>query len=387
MKRVCVVTATRAEYGAMKRVIKTLHDDKDIDLCLLVTGTHLSEKYGYTVKEIIEDGIPICKKLTVLDERNDEQGIIRTISNTLLTVSAAFQELKPDIVVICGDRYELLPICNASLIYGIPVAHISGGEVTEGAIDDMVRHSVTKMSHIHFPACEEYRQRIIQMGEQPDRVFNYGDIGVENIRKMNFLKLDELENELQIPLHMPYACVTFHPVTMEKGTALAQIKEITKALSRLNDMQYIFTKSNSDVEGNVINDYLEKWVLNRDNCYLFSSLGARRYLSLIKYSEMIIGNSSSGIIEVPCFGIPTVNIGIRQKGRIRADSVIDCDVNESCIVNAIKKAGSEQFKKIAKYTRNPYEFANTSRMIVDKIKQLINDENLLKKHFHNIAKE
>lgn len=387
MKRVCVVTATRAEYGAMKRVIKAIYDDKDIELCLLVTGTHLSETYGYTIREIMEDEIPICRKLPILDERNDEQGIIQTMSQALLLFSRTFQEIKPDILVVCGDRYELLSICDAALIYRIPIVHISGGEVTEGAIDDIVRHSVTKMSHLHFPACEEYRQRIIQMGEYPDRVFNYGDIGVENIKKMNFLELSELESDLQISLKIPFACVTYHPVTLERGEALAQIREITKALSNFNDMQYIFTKSNSDIEGQEINDYLKEWISNKDNCYLFSSLGVKRYLSLVKYSEMVIGNSSSGIIEAPCFGIPTVNIGTRQQGRLRAESIIDCDNMESSIICAIKKARTEEFKRIAKSTKNPYEYADTSKMIVNKIKQFMNDKILLKKQFYNCIKE
>ena len=387
MKRICVVTATRAEYGAMRRVINMISDDKDLELCLVVTGTHLSEKFGYTVREIKEDKIPVKKEIPILDKKDDEQGTIRTMSRALVLFGKAFQELRPDILVVCGDRYELLPVCNAALVCGIPIAHISDGEVTEGVIDDVVRHSVTKMSHLHFPACEEYRRRIIQMGEQPDRVFNYGDIGVENVRKMDFFELSVLEKELHISLAGSFACVTFHPVTIERGEALIQIKELTKALDCFADMQFIFTKANADPEGMIINNYIEQWAEHRENIFLFSSLGAKKYLSLVKHSEMLIGNSSSGIIEAPCFGIPTVNIGQRQKGRLRARSIIDCEPVSEEIISSIKKAKTEEFREIAKNTVNPYEYADTSRLIVDEIKRVTEYKNLLKKRFYDITRE
>jgi GDP/UDP-N,N'-diacetylbacillosamine 2-epimerase (hydrolysing) len=296
----------------------------------------------------------------------------------------AFNRQKPDMLIVLGDRYELLPICSVAVVMGIPIAHISGGEITEGLIDDVVRHSITKMSYLHFPGSEEYRRRIIQMGEEPSRVFNYGDIGVENIKKTKLMSKTQLEKELNIKLDNPYACVTFHPVTLEKGMAGVQIDNLLAVLKETRDMQFIITKANADVEGQLINEYIDKFVDTTTNCVTFNSVGVVRYLSLLKYSEMVIGNSSSGIIEAPCFGIPTVNIGNRQKGRLRSDSVIDCEPTVDSIRTAIRKARTKEFRNIARNAINPYGDGETSEMIVKEIKRYFINDNGIIKHFYDL---
>jgi GDP/UDP-N,N'-diacetylbacillosamine 2-epimerase (hydrolysing) len=271
-----------------------------------------------------------------------------------------------------------------AVVMGIPTAHISGGEITEGAIDDIVRHSITKMSMLHFPGCEEYRRRIIQMGEEPNRVFNYGDIGIENIRKMEFMTKSQLENDLNLSLDKPYAVVTFHPVTTEKGTAGMHIDNLLEVLGSIQDMQFIITKANADAGGQIINDHIDEFVANSDNSVAFFSVGIKRYLSLLYNCEMVIGNSSSGIIEAPCFGIPTVNIGNRQKGRLRAESVIDCEPTIEGIRKAIEIARTEEFKNIAREAVNPYGNGNTSEMIVKEIKNYLKKNCGIKKHFYDL---
>ena len=386
MKKVCVVTATRAEYGVLRNVIERINRDNELELCLIVTGTHLSKQYGYTINEIVEDGYPITERVAILSGEDSEMGIVTTMANTLLRMGKMFQKHKPDLLLVVGDRYELLPICNAALIFSIPIAHISGGEITEGAIDDTVRHCVTKMSHLHFPGCEMYRNRIIQMGEEPDRVFNYGDIGIENIKKMQYLSKEQLENELNLSLNRPYACVTYHPVTLEKGTAREQILELLNALSYFDDMLFIITKANADFEGKIVNDIVDQYVKKSQNCVAFSSLGIKRYLSLLKSAEMVIGNSSSGIIEAPAFKIPTINIGKRQKGRLKAESIIDCTNNTEEIIDAIKRGRSTEFREKIKSVRNPYGEGNTSELIVSEIKRYISQEKDLPKHFYDITR-
>lgn len=384
MKKICVVTATRAEYGVLRNLIERIHLDKELELCLIVTGTHLSVQYGYTIKEILEDGYPIAEEVSILSEEDSEMGIIETMSNAVLKMGRVFQKHSPDILIVVGDRYELLPICNAALIFSIPIVHISGGEITEGAVDDTVRHCVTKMSQLHFPGCEIYRERIIQMGEEPDRVFNYGDIGIENINKMQYLSCKQLEEELKLSLHKPYACVTFHPVTMEKGSASEQVSELLNAITYFDDMFFVFTKANADLEGKVINEFIDQYVEKKPNCIAFQSLGSKRYLSLLKESDMIIGNSSSGIIEAPSFKIPTINIGNRQKGRLRAESVIDCECSTQDIIDAIKKARSNMFREKVKNVVNPYGDGNTSELIVYEIKKFLSKEKYIAKHFYDL---
>lgn len=291
----------------------------------------------------------------------------------------------PDMLIVEGDRYELLPICSTAMMFGIPIAHISGGEVTEGAVDDVVRHCVTKMSYLHFPGCEAYCKRVIQLGEAPERVFNYGDVGVENVRKMEFLSKEQLEESLKISLKKPYASVTFHPVTLEKDTAVAQAQALLSVLKKHKDMNFIVTMSNADLHGAEINDVFMQAAEENDNIFCYASLGIVRYLSLMRYAEFVIGNSSSGIVETPCFGVPTVNIGDRQKGRLRADSVIDCGTDEQSICAAIEKARSQVFKEIAKNAVNPYGDGETSKKIVETVKKFLTKDCInLKKKFYDV---
>ena len=265
-------------------------------------------------------------------------------------------------------------------------AHISGGEITEGAIDDAIRHAITKLSYLHFPACEQYRQRIIQMGEEPQRVFNFGDVGVENIISMKFMSQTELEKSLNLKLDRPYACVTFHPVTLEKASARQQIEELLSALAEVEDMFFIITKANADTDGMLINNYIDEFVAHKQNCVAFHSLGLTRYLSLLKGSEFIIGNSSSGIVEAPALGIPTINIGNRQKGRLQASSIINCEPQKEEIVKAVNKARSLEFKLIAEKTINPYGAGETSSLIIREIKKFLMQGNIMK-HFYDMHGE
>lgn len=387
MYKICVVTATRAEYGVLKHTIRRIMEDEELNLYLVATGMHLSRQYGYTIQEIIDDGIPVSDAIEILSEENDERAITNAMGKETIAFGEIFQRERPDMLLVVGDRYEILPACQCAVIFGIPIAHISGGEITEGAIDDSIRHAVTKLSHLHFPGCEVYRQRIIQMGEEPERVFNYGDIGVENIKKTEFMPKGELEESLNISLDKPYACVTFHPVTLEKNSAEYQIKELLRALQEIKDMYFIFTKANADMEGQIINDCIDNFVKENENSAAFYSVGIKRYLSLLKEAEFVIGNSSSGIIEAPSLNIPTVNIGDRQKGRLQAESVLNCRPIKEEIVKTILKARSREFKEIVKNIKNPYGMGETSTLIVKEIKRFLNSENNKIKHFYDMMEK
>ena len=344
MKTVCVVTATRAEYGLLKNIIKLIEKDEELKLVLVATGTHLSKDFGYTVTEIREDKLPISAEIDILVEEEGGISASKTMAKAFYKFSDFFKNCKPDMLVVLGDRYELLPICACAMNEQIPISHISGGEITEGVIDDTIRHCVTKMSYLHFVSCEAYRKRVIQLGEEPSRVFNFGDVGVENICNMKLMSKSELEQEIGFCLDNPYGVVTFHPVTLEKASALKQLEELLNALKATEDMNFIITKSNADTEGKEINDRIDEFVEKNKNCKSYYSLGLLRYLSAVQYSEFVIGNSSSGIVEVPAFGIPTINIGDRQKGRLQANSILNCEPEKEDIIRQIKMARREEFK-------------------------------------------
>ena len=385
MKKICIVTSTRAEYGLLRNLIERVTQDPNLDLCLIVTGSHLSPEFGMTVNEIETDGYPITEKVDILMSADNVAAISKTMGIAAISFADVFERQRPDMLVVLGDRYELLPICACAMNARIPIAHISGGETTEGAVDESIRHCITKMSYLHFPACETYRKRIIQLGESPNRVFNFGDVGVELIRTIDLLEKSQLEKSIGFLLEGLYACVTFHPTTLEDGTAEKQIEEVLKAISSFPEIKFIFTKANSDAEGRIINKKIDKFVSANGNCIAFISLGVRRYLSCLKYAAIVIGNSSSGIVEVPSFGIPTINIGDRQKGRLQADSVINCKPIKEDIEKAIKLALSDEFKNKAKNTINPYGDGNTSENIIDVIKDfLLNEKINLKKKFYDI---
>lgn len=374
MKKVCVVTATRAEYGLLRNLIKNIDADKELDLYLAATGTHLSEEYGNTIQEILDDGYLDVECVDILDADNSKKGTLKTIANAVEKFGEYFEKVQPDMIVVLGDRYELLGICEAAMILNIPIAHISGGEITQGVMDDVIRHCITKMSHIHFPGCEAYRRRIIQLGEQPDSVFNYGDVGVENILSMDYMSKEELGRTMDFNLEKPYACVTFHPVTLSNISAEEQIQELLNAIVPFDNMQFIITGANADPGGKIINQTIREFADKHENCRFYDSLGSRRYLSLLRYSEMVLGNSSSGIVEAPCFKIPTVNIGDRQKGRLQAQSIINCRLQSDDIIQAIRMALAPEFRKKAATAQNPYDGGDTSNRIVEEIKKYLNSD-------------
>ena len=317
MRNICVVTSTRADYGIMSRLIDMMYKDNDINLQLIATGMHLSEKFGLTVNEI---KIPIAKKIDIEIEKEPSHSLALTIEK----FSQAFKELNPDLVLILGDRYEIMGVATASMLNNIPIAHIHGGEVTQGAIDDAIRHSITKMSHLHFTSCEAYRKRVIQLGENPQSVFNVGSLGVENIKKTSLMTKEELEKSIDFKFAQKNLLVTFHPVTLE-GNSTEQFSELLSALEELKDTNIIITAPNSDKGNEELFELINDFVQTHINTKFIKSLGMVRYLSAIQYVDAVVGNSSSGIIEVPSFKKPTVNIGSRQKGRIQAKSIINCE--------------------------------------------------------------
>lgn len=386
LRKVAVVTSTRAEYGILKNVIDKIHKSDVLELCLMVTGAHLISEYGMTVEEIEQDGYPIAEKLDILLSSNTSSGISKTMGMAMILFAEAFERQKPDLLVVLGDRYELISVCSVAMNAGIPIAHISGGETTQGAIDEAVRHCITKMSYLHFPACEEYRKRIIQLGEEPERVFNFGDVGVEMIRTLPRMTKEELEESIGFALDRPYLSVTFHPVTLEPDTAQKQMKEVLYALDAFPKMKFVITKANADAGGKIINDLIDKYVAEHENCVAFTSLGIKRYLSLLQYSDGILGNSSSGIVEAPAFGIPTINIGNRQKGRLQADSILNCEPEISQIIEKIQITQTPEFREKAKHTKNPYGDGDTSAQIVATLTDYLCDNKIsLEKKFYDIS--
>lgn len=386
-RKIGVVTATRAEYGLLKNVMTEINNDDELELVLFVTGTHLLEEYGHTIDDIIKDGFNVNEKIDILMKNDDPAAISKSMGMAAILFGDVFDKDDIEMLVVLGDRYELLPICQAAMCHRIPIAHISGGEATEGLIDEAVRHCVTKMSYLHFPSCEEYRKRIIQLGEHPNRVFNYGDVGVENIRTVGLLSKKELESNLGIQLNEKYFSVTFHPVTLENETAEKQIDELLSAIEELREFKFVITKSNADSGNQIINRRIDEFIKTHENCVAFESLGITRYLSLLKYSSGIIGNSSSGIIEAPILKIPTINIGDRQKGRLKASSIIDCAPNKEEIVNAIKVVMTKPFLQENCDGSSPYSGFDTARRIVNTIKDFIICEKIdLKKPFYDMYK-
>lgn len=385
-KTICVVTATRAEYGLLKPIIKKLSLVPEFDVRVAVTGAHLSPEFGLTYREIEEDGIKIDEKVEMLLSADTPSAISKSMGLAMIGFADYFKQLKPDMLIVLGDRYETLAVAAAAMNQRIPIAHLYGGETTEGAIDDNIRHAVTKLSYLHFTSTEEYRRRVIQLGETPERVFCTGAVGIENIKNEKLMSKAELEGYLQLKLDKPYAVVTFHPVTLENDTSGKQIRALLDAISRFKDMIFIFTKANSDESGRWINQKIDEFTAGHTQAKAFASLGMVGYLSTLKYCAMVIGNSSSGIIEAPSFGIPTVNIGDRQKGRIRGDSIIDCDPDQDEIVNAMHTALRDDFKAIAKHAMNPYGDGDTSDKIVERIKEYILSNKIdLKKNFFDIG--
>jgi GDP/UDP-N,N'-diacetylbacillosamine 2-epimerase (hydrolysing) len=383
-RKVCVVTGTRAEYGLLYWTIYALHNDPDIELQLLVTGMHLSPEFGLTYKQIEADGFFINKKIETLLSSDSSVGVAKSIGLGVMGFADAYQELSPDIILLLGDRFEIFSAATAAMIARIPIAHCHGGESTQGAFDEPIRHSITKMSHLHFTSTEEYRQRIIQLGEQPETVFNVGALGIENINKLSLLSRGEFEESIEFKLKKRNTLVTFHPVTLENATAEKQFKVLLEAINDLKETAIIFTKANADTDGRVINRLIDKYVAEHSiKSIAFTSLGQLRYLSALQFMDVVLGNSSSGLIEVPSFKTATINIGDRQRGRIKATSVIDCAPEFNEIKNAIDKALSEEFRNNLKFIENPYGTKNASESIIPILKNTPL-ENLLKKEFYDL---
>ena len=384
MRKICVVTSTRAEYGLLYWLLKEIEADSELKLQLIVTGMHLSPEFGLTYKEI-EKEFKIDKKIEILSSSHTSLDICAEMARVYEKFAPALAELKPDILVLLGDRYEIFGVAGVASIIQIPIAHIHGGETTQGAFDEAFRHSITKMSHIHFAATNEYTNRIIQLGEEPSRVFNVGGPGIENIKKLNLLNKDEFEKSIKFKLAKKNILITFHPVTLENSSAREQFNELLNSLDELEETNFIFTKANSDTDGDVINKMIDEYVSqNSQKAVAFASLGQLRYLSAIKFVDIVLGNSSSGLSEVPSFKKATINIGDRQKGRARASSVIDVRPDRKEILTAIKRAYSKEFEQILKDTINPYDGGNPSKKMVKILKETKLD-GILKKKFYDIG--
>ncbi len=383
-RKIAIVTGTRAEFGLLFWLMKAIQEDEDLELQLLVTGMHLSPEFGLTHREITNAGFVINKKIEMLLSSDTPVGISKSMGLAQISFAEAFEELKPDIVVVLGDRFEIFSAVSAAMIARIPIGHIHGGEATEGLIDESIRHSITKMSHLHFTATKSYRKRIIQLGEEPDRVFNSGSPGLDNIYKLEFLNKESFEKSINFNLGRQNVLVTFHPITLESKTSKKQFGELIAALDELEDTHIIFTKPNADTEGRGIIEMIDKYVAeNSLKACAFSSLGQLRYLSALKHVDLVIGNSSSGLIEAPSFNIPTINIGDRQRGRMKNKSVIDCEPERSSIERAIQIAFSPEFRQGIINVENIYGKGGASEKIKEILKQ-VDLSNILKKKFYNL---
>lgn len=380
---VAFVTGTRAEYGLLRPLMQEAAADAEVKVQVIVTGTHLSNEFGLTWHEIEKDGFSVDERVEILLSSDTDVAVCKAMGLALISFGEVYARLKPAIVVGLGDRFELLAAVAAASVCRHRVAHIHGGELTEGAFDDAFRHAITKMSHLHFTSTEVYRNRVVQLGESPDRVFNVGALGIDNIRTLDLLSRGDLERELDVRLDRRTLLVTFHPVTLEEGMAKSQFGELLAALNEMRDTQFVFTKANADPEGRTINAMIDDFVQRRaDSARDFVSLGQLRYLSLMKYVNAVVGNSSSGLIEAPSLQVPTVNVGDRQRGRVRAASVIDCAPTRKAIEEALGRALSEEFRSSLKGLENPYGDGHSARRIWTLLKANLTCD--VKKAFYDI---
>lgn len=371
MKKIAIITATRAEYGLLRPLIELVQSDQELELQLLVTGAHLSSNHGNTWKQIEADGFPITRKIEILLSSDTPAALSKVMGLAQISFGEAFEELKPDMAIILGDRYEMLAIASTALMFNIPIAHLHGGELTFGAIDDSIRHAITKMSSLHFTSTEKYRRRIIQMGEDPKTVFNTGAIGLDNIRNLKLYNQQELEASIGTKLKKRNFIITYHPETRNSESVKHQMEQLLGALDEFEDNTlFLFTGANADIHGNEINNILKEFSKEHpENALFFDSLGQLRYLSCLKYFDMVIGNSSSGIIEAPSFCIPVVNIGERQTGRIIAQNVISCHNSKTEIKDAINKGLSASFRKSIESLISPFGEGSAAPQIVDILKK------------------
>jgi GDP/UDP-N,N'-diacetylbacillosamine 2-epimerase (hydrolysing) len=384
MQKICVVTGTRAEYGLLSGLMKKIYEDPTLELQVVATGAHLAAEFGLTYQEIEKDGFQIHKKVDMLLSSDTEVGITKSMGLGLIGFADVFNELNPDLLVILGDRFESFSAASAAMVAKIPITHLHGGETTEGAIDESIRHAITKMSHLHFTSTETYRKRVIQLGEHPDRVFNVGAIGIDNIVNMTLQTREEFEKSINFKLGEKNILVTFHPVTLEQNSAAHQVNELLDTLDKMPELKVIFTMPNADTNGRIIIELINDYVSTHpDKTCVFASLGQLRYLSVLQFMDGVVGNSSSGLLEAPSFKIGTINIGDRQKGRIQADSVIQIEPVRSEIEKAFQILYSESFQYKLKTVSNPYGNGGTAT----KIHQVISEfslSNILKKSFYNL---
>ena len=383
MKKITVITGSRAEYGLLFWLMKAIQDDATLQLQVIATGAHLSPEFGLTYLDIEKDFI-IDKKVEMLLSADTPTAIAKSMGLALISLSEAFDELKPDLIIVLGDRFEIFAAASAALVARIPIAHIHGGEVTLGAIDESFRHAITKMSSLHFTATKAYQNRVIQMGEQPKNVFCTGAMAIENLNRLPLKRKQDIEEVLSFTLRPHNVLVTFHPETLGTSTSKAQFNELLVALNSLKDIGVIFTKANADSDGRIINQMIDTFVATHPKrAAVHTSLGAINYLSTMKHMDAVIGNSSSGIIEAPSLKVPSVNIGERQSGRIKADSVIQCPNQSVDIIKAIHKALSPEFKSGISNINNPYDHGNASHKIINAIKN-VDLKSIIKKPFYDM---
>lgn len=386
-RKICIVTGSRAEYGLLYWLMKEIQSDNELELQIIATGMHLSPEFGLTYKVIEEDGFSINAKVEMLLSSDTSVGIAKSIGLGVIGFADALERLKPDIIVLLGDRYEILAAAQATMVARIPIAHLHGGEATEGLIDEAIRHAVTKMSHFHFVAAEPYRQRVIQLGENPDKVLSFGAPGLDNIKRLSLLNKEDFENSINFRLGKINFLVTYHPVTLSDQGPQHAMQELFRALDHFKDAKMIFTKPNADTDGRVICQMIDGYVARQpDRVIATTSLGQLRYLSAIKHVDAVIGNSSSGLIEAPALKKPTINLGDRQRGRLKADSVIDCNENAKTIIAAIQKALSADFMLSISNVLSPYGEGNASVHIKDYLKN-VNLKDVLQKKFFDMGSE
>jgi GDP/UDP-N,N'-diacetylbacillosamine 2-epimerase (hydrolysing) len=382
-RKICIITGTRAEYGLLRWVMQGIKDDNELTLQIIATGMHLSPEFGLTYRAIEQDGFQIDRKVEMLTSSDTSVGIVKSMGLGLIGFADALHDLQPDLIVVLGDRFEIFSAVSAALVARIPVAHLHGGETTEGAFDEALRHSITKMSHLHFVAAEPYRQRVIQLGEQPDRVFLVGGLGIDNIKRLQLLDRAALEASLDFKLGVKNLLITFHPVTLETATAEKQMEELLVALAKLKDTQLIFTLPNADTGGRSLIKMVQNFVAERANAYAYDSLGQLRYLSCISHVDGVVGNSSSGLAEVPSLNKGTINIGDRQRGRIQADSVINSEPTRESISAALVKLYSADFQTSLNKVINPYGEGGASTKVVNTLKHYPLDS-IVKKTFYDL---
>jgi GDP/UDP-N,N'-diacetylbacillosamine 2-epimerase (hydrolysing) len=381
-RKVCVVTGTRAEFGLLRWLMQEIKNQPELELQVVATGMHLSPEFGSTWHEIEEAGFAINVRVEMLLSSDSNTAVTKSMGLGVIGFADAYERLQPDMVLVLGDRFEIFAAASAALIAGIPIAHLHGGETTEGAFDEAIRHSITKMSHLHFVAADEYRQRVIQLGEQPERVFNVGGMGIDAIKRIKLLNREELEKSLDFHLGEKNLLITFHPVTLE-GSSTAQMAELLAALDDLDDTRLVFTMPNADTGGRKLSAMVSEFVERHSNACVFTSLGQLRYFSCLAQIDGVVGNSSSGLAEAPSFGIGTINIGDRQKGRLKADSVIDCQPNRQDILKALGHLYHPEFQQTLKSVKSPYGTGGASGTIA----KILADhplENILKKRFYNL---